>query len=596
MIFIPTHRPMNPHHKLRSLCAEAFLKTTGVSTPQIELQPIRPGFAGDLTWLLFPLQRHFKGWGADTAQALGHQLMSHRWIVGFEVVKGFLNLSLSAGYFLEMIPRLGLQTPTPPDETDTIVVEFSSPNTNKPLHLGHIRNILLGSSVAHLLESTSGKTVKRVQIINDRGIHICKSMIAWMRFGAGETPSESLKGDRLVGKYYVRFERAYRAEVAQLQETGTPKEEAEKRAPILLEAAALLQKWEDKDPETLALWTQMNQWVYAGFEKTYRDFGVRFDKNYYESETYLLGKDTIAKGLKNDTFHRREDGSVWVDLTQEKLDQKALLRPNGTSLYITQDLGTAIQRQQDFGFSEMIYTVGSEQDYHFKVLFTILRKLKFAWAERLHHLSYGMVTLPEGRMKSREGTVVDADDLLLEMIDVARTLSESLGKMDGYDTDKKESLYRTIALGALKYHILKVDPKKNIMFNPKESIDFNGNTGPFIQYTYVRIRSLLLKAPPQLPAQYAPETSVSDDQRSLLLKIGSFGELTATAARQRNPALIANFIYDLAKTYNSFYQSTSILSAREASQIKLGLDISEKLATILREGMRLLGIEMPERM
>ena len=477
-----------------------------------------------------------------------------------------------------------------------MIIEYSSPNTNKPLLLGHIRNNLLGFAMPKSLEGT-GKRVYKTQIINDRGIHICKSMVAWQRFGKGETPeSTGMKGDKLVGKYYVLFDKAYKEEIAQLIAEGKSKEVAEREAPIFLEAQQMLRLWEQGDADTLALWKQMNQWVYDGFEVTYRNLGVSFDRNYYESETYLLGKDIVQRGLEQGVFYRKEDGSVWIDLTADGLDEKLVLRSDGTSVYITQDFGTAIKRiEEDFPKVEgMIYTVGNEQDYHFKVLFLILQKLGFAWAKNLYHLSYGMVELPNGKMKSREGTVVDADDLMEEMVQVAEELSQELGKLDGYDQRQKQQLYRVIGLGALKYYILKVDPKKKIAFNPQESIDFQGNTGPFIQYTYARIQSILRKAG-ELPA--LPTTGeLHAKERELIKQLSLFASVVQQAADTYSPALIANYVYELVKEFNSFYQNVSILGEEDPIKRALRIHLSRKVGEVIATGFDLLGIEVPERM
>ena len=476
-----------------------------------------------------------------------------------------------------------------------MIVEYSSPNTNKPLHLGHIRNNLLGFSMAKIIEAT-GKKVYKTQIINDRGIHICKSMIAWQLFGKGETPESTReKGDKLVGKYYVLFDKAYKEEIAGLISAGKTKEEAEREAPIFLKAQEMLRLWEQGDPETLALWRQMNQWVYDGFEVTYHNLGVSFDRNYYESETYLLGKDIVQRGLDKGVFYRKEDGSVWIDLTSEGLDEKLVLRSDGTSVYITQDLGTATKRiEEDFPKVEgMIYTVGNEQDYHFKVLFLILQKLGYTWAKNLYHLSYGMVELPNGKMKSREGTVVDADDLMEEMVQVAQELSQELGKLEGYSDQQKEQLYRVIGLGALKYYILKVDPKKKIAFNPQESIDFQGNTGPFIQYTYARIQSILRRAE---TCQLPKSVSLHPKEKELIKLLSLFPEVVQNAADTYSPALIANYVYDLVKEFNSFYQNVSILGEEDTDKRSLRVHLSRKVGEVIAIGFDLLGIEVPERM
>ena len=582
------------HPEIQTICTQTLKETTGIEDIKIELQPIKTGFKGDLTWVLFPLKKHLKNSLESSAQKIAEKLKKHPLISDTEIIKGFLNLFLSDDYFLKLVEGLGTQLTKKHKNNDCLVVEYSSPNTNKPLHLGHIRNILLGWSIANIIEQAEGQKVQRVQVINDRGIHICKSMVSWIKFGNNEEPSDSEKGDKLVGKYYVLFEKKYREQVTELLQQGLTQPEAERQAPILLEAQKLLQSWEQQDPKVLALWQKMNHWVYKGFNKTYQKLGVRFDKSYFESKTYLLGKNIIQEGLEKKLFYQKKDGSIWVDLDDQKLDQKILLRADGTSVYITQDIGMAVKRYEDFSFSDMIYTVGSEQDYHFQVLFAILKKLTFPWANRLYHLSYGMVTLPQGRMKSREGTVVDADDLLTDMKKIAQKLAENLGKMEGYSQNEREKFYEKIALGALKYHILKVDPKKSILFNPQASIDFNGNTGPFIQYTYVRIQSLLKKAA-QLPKIIDKTQSVQGSLRKIILNLHAFPEYIQLAAKQRNPALIANYAYEIAKEYNSFYQSHPILKAT-ASARDLALIISEKAGEALKKSMLLLGIEMPERM
>ena len=534
-------------------------------------------------------------------EVLGVYLTEHvAEVTAYNVVKGFLNLSIADSYFLSFFGEIAAQerygTTPVTAESPAMIVEYSSPNTNKPLHLGHIRNNLLGFAMAKILEAT-GKRVYKTQIINDRGIHICKSMVAWQRFGEGETPERTgIKGDKLVGKYYVLFDKAYKEEIAQLIAEGKSKEEAEREAPIFLEAQQLLRLWEQGDADTLALWKKMNQWVYDGFEVTYHNLGVSFDRNYYESETYLLGKDIVQRGLEQGVFYRKEDGSVWIDLTADGLDEKLVLRSDGTSVYITQDLGTATKRiEEDFPKVEgMIYTVGNEQDYHFKVLFLILQKLGFAWAKKLYHLSYGMVELPNGKMKSREGTVVDADDLMEEMVQVAEELSQELGKLDGYTQQQKQQLYRVIGLGALKYYILKVDPKKKIAFNPQESIDFQGNTGPFIQYTYARIQSILRKAGelPTLPTS----GDLHPKERELIKQLSLFASVVQQAADTYSPALIANYVYELVKEFNSFYQNVSILGEEDPVKRSLRIHLSRKVGEVIATGFDLLGIEVPERM
>ena len=580
---------------------KAIAEHYGQHIESIEIQLTRKEFEGDYTLVLFPLLKLIKAKPEQIGEVLGSYLTKHvAEVTAYNVVKGFLNLSIADSYFLSFFGEIAAQerygTTPVTAESPAMIVEYSSPNTNKPLHLGHIRNNLLGFAMAKILEAT-GKRVYKTQIINDRGIHICKSMVAWQRFGKGETPeSTGMKGDKLVGKYYVLFDKAYKEEIAQLIAEGKSKEVAEREAPIFLEAQQMLRLWEQGDADTLALWKQMNQWVYDGFEVTYRNLGVSFDRNYYESETYLLGKDIVQRGLEQGVFYRKEDGSVWIDLTADGLDEKLVLRSDGTSVYITQDFGTAIKRiEEDFPKVEgMIYTVGNEQDYHFKVLFLILQKLGFAWAKNLYHLSYGMVELPNGKMKSREGTVVDADDLMEEMVQVAEELSQELGKLDGYDQQQKQQLYRVIGLGALKYYILKVDPKKKIAFNPQESIDFQGNTGPFIQYTYARIQSILRKAG-ELPA--LPTTGeLHAKERELIKQLSLFASVVQQAADTYSPALIANYVYELVKEFNSFYQNVSILGEEDPIKRALRIHLSRKVGEVIATGFDLLGIEVPERM
>ncbi len=577
----------------------------GIAMENVEIQQTRKEFEGDYTLVLFPLLKHIKANPQEIGEKLGDYLSSHAlWegqpiVSGYNVVKGFLNLSICENYFLHFLHQIAPEKdygkkPITKD-SPAVIVEYSSPNTNKPLHLGHIRNNLLGFSMAKIIEAT-GKKVYKTQIINDRGIHICKSMITWQLFGKGETPeSTGEKGDKLVGKYYVLFDKAYKEEIAGLISAGKTKEEAEREAPIFLKAQEMLRLWEQGDPETLALWRQMNQWVYDGFEVTCHNLGVSFDRIYYESETYLLGKDIVQRGLDEGVFYRKEDGSVWIDLTAEGLDEKLVLRSDGTSVYITQDLGTATKRiEEDFPKVEgMIYTVGNEQDYHFKVLFLILQKLGYTWAKNLYHLSYGMVELPNGKMKSREGTVVDADDLMEEMVQVAQELSQELGKLEGYSDQQKEQLYKVIGLGALKYYILKVDPKKKIAFNPQESIDFQGNTGPFIQYTYARIQSILRRAE---NCELPKSVSLHPKEKELIKLLSLFPEVVQNAADTYSPALIANYVYDLVKEFNSFYQNVSILGEEDTDKRSLRVHLSRKVGEVIAIGFDLLGIEVPERM
>lgn len=573
----------------------------GVKAEHLEFQETRKDFEGDVTLVVFPLLKQIKGNPAMIAEKIGQYLVEKDSPVkDFNVVKGFLNLSIADDYYLDFFndrkgkADFGLVKDS--GHQEAIMVEYSSPNTNKPLHLGHIRNNLLGYSVSEIL-AASGKKVYKTQIINDRGIHICKSMVAWQHFGEGETPESSgMKGDKLVGKYYVAYDQEYKRQVEDALSEGKTEEEAKKYAPILLEAQELLRKWEAGDDQTVTLWKQMNGWVYEGFDETYKALGVEFDTNYYESDTYLLGKEFVAEGLEKGIFFKKDDGSVWIDLTEEGLDEKIVLRADGTAVYMTQDIGTAIQRIKDFpDINGLVYTVGNEQDYHFKVLFLILKKMGFQWAQNLHHLSYGMVDLPEGKMKSREGTVVDADDLMLEMTATAREISRELGKLEGYSEAEKERLYRIIGLGALKYFILKVDPKKRILFDPKESIDFQGNTGPFIQYTYARIQSILRKSKHEGTERYHG-LSLDPKEKELLKQLEQYPELIQNAANNLSPALIANYVYDLVKNYNSFYQSVPILAASKELEKNFRVELSEMVGLVIASGFGLLGIEVPERM
>ena len=566
----------------------------------VEFQATRKDFEGDITVVVFPMLRVVKGNPVQIGEAIGSYLVENVTEVSkFNVVKGFLNIVLSDAYYLKFFNNVSdfSSFGKEPQGDDAVLVEYSSPNTNKPLHLGHIRNILLGYSVAEILQA-SGKKTYKTQIINDRGIHICKSMLAWERYGDGETPeSTELKGDKLVGNYYVRFDKEYKKEIAQLQEEGKTEEEAKAEAPILKEAQQMLQKWEQGDDGVVALWKKMNGWVYKGFEKTYDALGVDFDSYYYESNTYLLGKDNIEEGLEKGVFYKKEDGSVWCDLTDEGLDEKLVLRADGTAVYMTQDIGTAIQRIKDHpDASGMIYTVGNEQDYHFKVLFLILKKLGYSWAENLYHLSYGMVDLPSGKMKSREGTVVDADDLIFEMANTAGKISEELGKIDDFTADEKKELYKTIGLGALKYYILKVDPKKRILFNPEESVDFQGNTGPFIQYTYARIQSILRKGRFDSAQRPLTVNQLHEKEKELLKQLQLFPETVQMAAENFSPALIANYTYDLVKEFNSFYQNVSILGADTKEEKQFRVNLADAVAKVIKTAFSLLGIEVPERM
>ena len=567
----------------------------------VEFQATRKEFAGDITVVVFPMLRVVKGNPAVIGEQVGQYLLDNVDLVrGFNVVKGFLNIEIDDAYYLDFFQSIKDDNTfgfVEVKEDKAVMVEYSSPNTNKPLHLGHVRNVLLGYSVAEILKA-SGKNVYKTQIINDRGIHICKSMLAYQKFGQGETPTKDLKGDKLVGNYYVKFDQAYKSEISELVAQGQSEEEAKKNAPLLLEAQEMLIKWEAGDEDVVALWKKMNQWVYDGFDVTYKNIGVDFDAYYYESNTYLLGKEFVAEGLKTGVFTKKADGSVWCDLTEDGLDEKIVLRSDGTAVYMTQDIGTAIQRIKDYpDVGGMVYTVGNEQDYHFKVLFLILKKLGFDWAKNLFHLSYGMVDLPSGKMKSREGTVVDADDLIQEMADTAEEISKELGKLEDYSEEEKKALYKTIGLGALKYYILKVDPKKRILFDPKESIDFQGNTGPFIQYTYARIQSILRKAiTASLSDLDNANIVLHDKEKQLIKQLELFPEVIQNAAEQHSPALIANYTYDLVKDFNSFYQNVSILGADTEEEKSFRVALSKSVSQTIKNAFQVLGIEVPERM
>ena len=565
-----------------------------------EIQPTKAQFEGDLTVVVFPLLRIAPKKPEELAAELGDFLVDViPEVKAYNVVQGFLNIQISDAYYINFLTQLQHDTSfgfaSNTGISDTFLVEYSSPNTNKPLHLGHIRNNLLGASVAHIL-AANGTNVHTTQIINDRGIHICKSMVAWQKFGNSETPSNSkLKGDALVGKYYVLFDQQYKKEIADLMSTGVSEKQAKNEAPILLEAKEMLIKWEQSDVEVHSLWEQMNAWVYDGFAETYKRLGVHFDSYYYESDTYVLGKETVEEGLSKGIFYRKEDGSVWVDLTDEGLDEKLLLRSDGTSVYMTQDLGTARLRYTNHpNMTGMVYTVGNEQDYHFKVLFLILKKLGYDWASQLHHLSYGMVDLPSGKMKSREGTVVDADALMDEMHATAKQISEELGKLDGMSNDEKETLFHTIGMGALKYYILKVDPKKRILFDPKASVEFSGDTGPFIQYTHARIQSILRKVG-TITVAFDNATSLHEKEKAVLKVLGQFPATVAAAANQYSPALVANYVYDLVKQYNSYYQEVPILV--EDGKVKsLRVALCAAVGQVIQKSLGLLGIEAPSRM
>ena len=594
----------NLNDTLKQHIQKAVQELYNVSLENVELQQTKKEFVGDVTLVVFSLLRHIKGNPVQIGEQIGTYLKEKvgNLVTDFNVIKGFLNLVIADTYYLNFLteikdnPQFGLTTP---NSKEAILVEYSSPNTNKPLHLGHIRNNLLGYSVAEILKA-AGHKVYKTQIINDRGIHICKSMVAWLRFGNGKTPENTgLKGDKLVGNYYVAFDKAYKEEIQELIAQGKSKEEAEKQAPIFIAAQEMLRQWEAGDPEVMKLWKQMNGWVYDGFAVTYKNLGVDFNSYYYESNTYLLGKDIVEQGLQKGVFFKKEDGSVWCDLTADGLDEKLVLRADGTSVYITQDMGTAIQRVKDYpDVKGMVYTVGNEQDYHFKVLFLILKKLGYDWASHLYHLSYGMVDLPSGKMKSREGTVVDADDLIAEMEQTAKVISQELGKLDGYTEAQKEDLYHTIGLGALKYYILKVDPKKRILFDPKESIDFQGNTGPFIQYTYARIQSILRKYAEMRDNKEAITlpSVLQEKEKTLLKSITLFPSIVQDAADNYSPAVVANYVYDLVKDFNSFYQNVSILGEEDASKRHFRVALSKKIGEIIAESFKMLGIQVPERM
>ena len=594
---------MSLQHTLTAKIKDAVSTIYDAKLETVEFQATRKEFPGDITVVVFSMLRVVKGNPVQIGESIGNYLVENvNEVQGFNVVKGFLNLEISASYFVDFFNTIKDETTYGFNnafaENDAVMVEYSSPNTNKPLHLGHIRNNLLGYSVAEILKA-SGKKVYKTQIINDRGIHICKSMLAWQKFGNNETPETTgLKGDKLVGNYYVKFDQEYKKEIETLKAAGKTEDEAKKEAPILVEAQEMLKKWEPGDEDVVALWSKMNGWVYDGFDVTYKNLGVDFDKLYYESKTYLLGKEFVSEGLKSGVFYKREDGSVWCDLTEDGLDEKIVLRADGTAVYMTQDIGTAIQRIKDFpDVGGMVYTVGNEQDYHFQVLFLILKKLGFDWAKNLYHLSYGMVDLPSGKMKSREGTVVDADDLIADMATTAKTISEELGKLDGYTQDEKEELYKTIGLGALKYYILKVDPKKRILFDPKESIDFQGNTGPFIQYTYARIQSILRKSDVDTSVKLdANEVDLHEKERELIKQLQLFPDTVQQAATQHSPALIANYTYDLVKAFNSFYQNVSILGADTKNEIIFRVQLSNTVAKTIKNAFSLLGINVPERM
>ena len=597
---------MNIENKLVDSVINGLKALYGQEVPavQVQLQKTKKEFEGHLTLVVFPFLRMSKKGPEQTAQEIGEYLQANEpAVAAFNVIKGFLNLTIASSAWIELLnvihadEQYGITAAD--DNSPLVMIEYSSPNTNKPLHLGHVRNNLLGNALANIVMANGNKVVK-TNIVNDRGIHICKSMLAWKLYGNGETPESSgKKGDHLVGDYYVAFDKHYKAEVAELMKGGMTKEEAEAASPLMNEAREMLVKWEAGDPEVRALWTMMNNWVYAGFDETYRKMGVSFDKIYYESNTYLEGKEKVMEGLEKGFFYKKEDGSVWADLTGEGLDHKLLLRADGTSVYMTQDIGTAKLRFADYPIDKMIYVVGNEQNYHFQVLSILLDKLGFEWGKSRVHFSYGMVELPEGKMKSREGTVVDADDLMEEMIATAKETSQELGKLDGLTREEADDIARIVGLGALKYFILKVDARKNMTFNPKESIDFNGNTGPFIQYTYARIQSVLRKAAESgivIPAQLPSGVELSEKEEGLIQMVADFAAVVAQAGTDYSPSVIANYTYDLVKEYNQFYHDFSILREENEAVKVFRVALSANVAKVVRLGMGLLGIEVPARM
>ena len=585
---------MDIKQHIQNSISEILKNNYQIENLTLEVQQNKTDFEGDFTVVIFPLVKLAKKSPDVLGNELGEELKKQGAIENFNVVKGFLNLTINNLAFVQNFKEIKSQFNTKENKNQTVMVEYSSPNTNKPLHLGHIRNNLLGFSVAQILKE-AGYNVIKTQIINDRGIHICKSMLAWEKFGNGETPKTTgLKGDKLVGNYYVEFDKNYKAQISELKEQGLDEETAKKQAPIILEAQKMLLDWEQENKQVRDLWEKMNSWVYAGFNETYKRLGVDFDQVQYESNTYLLGKDIIEDGLAKGVFFKKEDNSVWIDLTEDGLDQKLVLRGDGTSVYMTQDLGTAVERFKQNDIQKLIYTVGNEQDYHFQVLFLILKKLGYDWANQLYHLSYGMVELPEGKMKSREGTVVDADDLMQEMYVTAKEKSEELGKLEGLSDEEKEKSYEIVGLGALKYFMLKVDPKKKMLFNPAESIDFNGNTGPFIQYTYARIQSLLNRANFVEAdfGSYQPNTS----EKELIMQLSNFKEVVEKAAETLSPAQVANYVYDLVKTYNSFYQNNPVMTLEDENAKQFKLQISDLTAKTIKKSLHLLGISVVNRM
>lgn len=585
---------MDIKQNIQNSISEILKNNYQIDNLSLEVQQNKTDFEGDFTVVIFPLVKLAKKSPDVLGNELGEELKKLNVVENYNVVKGFLNLSVNNSSFVQNFKEIKFQFDVKEDKNQTVMVEYSSPNTNKPLHLGHIRNNLLGFSVAQILKE-AGYNVVKTQIINDRGIHICKSMLAWEKFGNGETPETTgLKGDKLVGNYYVEFDKNYKSQISKLKEQGLDEDTAKKKAPIILEAQKMLLDWEQNKPEVRELWEKMNSWVYAGFNETYKRLGVDFDQVQYESNTYILGKDIIEDGLAKGVFFKKEDNSVWIDLTEDGLDQKLVLRGDGTSVYMTQDLGTAVERFKQNNIQKLIYTVGNEQDYHFQVLFLILKKLGYDWANQLYHLSYGMVELPEGKMKSREGTVVDADDLMQEMYVTAKEKAEELGKLEGLSDEEKEKSYEIVGLGALKYFMLKVDPKKKMLFNPAESIDFNGNTGPFIQYTYARIQSLLSRAnfvEADFGA-YQPNAS----EKELIMQLSNYKEVVEKAAETLSPAQVANYVYDLVKTYNSFYQNNPITTLEDDNAKQFKLQVSDLTAKTIKKSLNLLGISVVNRM
>ncbi len=584
---------------IKNSIIDAFENIFQIKPSTIELQQTKKEFEGDVTLVVFPFVKELKIKPKEIGEKIGDYLVQSSSVVSYNIVSGFLNLSIAERYYLDFFNSIKDNLDygyTNSVSNDAVMIEYSSPNTNKPLHLGHIRNNLLGHSMSEIYKA-SGKKVYKTQIINDRGIHICKSMIAWLDYGNDETPSSTnTKGDKFVGDYYIKFDQIYKKQVEELIKGGATKDEAKQNAPIFLRAKEMLIKWESGDKEVVVLWKKMNGWVYEGFEETYKNLGVDFDSYYYESDTYLLGKEFISSGLKSGVFYKKDDGSVWCDLTKDGLDEKIVLRADGTAVYMTQDIGTAVQRVKDYpDINSMIYTVGNEQDYHFKVLFLILKKLGFSWSENLFHLSYAMVDLPSGKMKSREGSVVDADDLMLEMTSTAKEISKNLGKLDGLSENEKNNVYKTVGLGALKYYILKVDPKKRILFNPKESVDFQGNTASFIQYSYARIQSILEGINFEL-SNDKYDRKLEDKEKELIKQIGLFPSVIGGAKSSHNPALIANYVYDLVKIFNSFYQSLPILKSAFEDKKTFRVQLSKLVGITIKNALSLLGIGVVDRM